>query len=697
MQRGNTLHILLRDGCEPMRKRIVNTILVCSVLVAVVMACATGRNAAAEGRRTVKLGGNKHLPPYEYLNEYDMFKGFNVDLMNALAIEANIDVELYPMSWSLAQICLDKGYLDGIQGMPRTQQAAAVYDFTDPFLTVQGRIVVRRETTHIVDLEDLRGRRVAVEKDSLGHHLLLRYQDIEIVLLNDQIEVIERLLSGEVDAAIAYDTTARYVAEKWRREDEIKIAGEPVFTAAYCIALKKGNGDLVDAFDRGLKSLKKTGMYDKIYEKWFGTPVDDRARMLKRYFPAVLGILGILALIAAGSIRWNYVLKREVSKRTAELKRINVELERQRCAILEKDAFKEQILDSVGNGIVTLDYEGRITSLNATAGAFLASDKTASQDSLLGEKWDNTLLSSMVDKAVLSDCIAAGRRLTGIDREIEAPGGRRRWFNVNVYPLVRVDGKVDGAIIVFADETEKKRLQEQVYRQNKLQALGQMVAGAAHEIRNPLSAIKSFTDLLPRKFGDPSFREEFLRHVPAEVARLDRIICDLLDFSKPRTPVAEVFPARLLVNSALTLLQKKIKSKRARISVEVGEETIYADPGQIKQALINVLSNAVEWIDEGGHIEIYSRVENGTTMLCVSDDGKGIAPDVLSDVFNPFFTLRPGGTGLGLTLSHQYVTDNGGVIEIESSPGRGTRVYIRVPSNPLLKERIEREEKGLNP
>ncbi|MGE5543031.1 MAG: transporter substrate-binding domain-containing protein, partial [Bacillota bacterium] len=621
---------------------------------------------------------NKQMPPYEYLNEYDMFKGFNVDLMNALAIETNCDIELYPMSWTLARMSVAKGHLDGLQGVPRTHDDALEYAFTAPYLTVRSRLAVRRETTHIINLEDLRGRRVAVERDGVAHRLLARYRDVEVVVLNNEVEVIESLLAGEVDAAVAYDATARYVAEKWRRVDELKMVGEPVFTADYCIALRKGEEGLALTLDRGIKALKKNGVYAKIYEKWFGATADKGIERYRRYIYPALGVLCILALVAGGSLRWNYVLRREVRRRTMELKESNARLEEQRQAILKEDTFKQQVLDSVGSGIVTLDREGRVVSMNEPARLYLSRSGPGAG------------ICAIVDASAVDECMRSGRAVTCTDRETLTAGGRKQFMSVNVYPLLNVERSVDGAIVVFFDETEKKRLREQVHRQNKLEALGQMLAGAAHEIRNPLSAIKNFTDLLPRKFDVPSFRDEFLRHVPVEVARLDRLVSDLLNFARPSAPVPEVFRVGPLFESVVMLFREKARARGVSLEVRCGDEQAYADPSQMKQVLINLMLNALDWVNAGGRVLLQCRTEDKDTMLFVSDNGKGMGPEVLEAVYDPFFTLRPGGVGLGLSLCHHYVTDNAGTIEIESEPGKGTIVRIALPSMPPLKGAVYR-------
>lgn len=289
---------------------------------------------------------------------------------------------------------------------------------------------------------------------------------------------------------------------------------------------------------------------------------------------------------------------------------------------------------------------------------------------------------------MFSQGISAGTA-TCRDSEIVTADGKRRFFRVNVYPLVRADGKSEGSIVVFTDETEKERLQEQVHRQSKLHALGQMVAGAAHEIRNPLSAIKNFTDLLPKKYHVPSFREEFLRHVPAEVERLDRLVSDLLSFSARKPPEPEELYVRDLTESAVALCGARAREKQAKLGIHVGKETVYADADQMKQVLINVILNSIEWIDKGGRVDIHSSSHDGLVTVAVSDNGRGIPSDLIADVFDPFFTLRRGGSGLGLTLSYQYVADNNGTMDIESIPGEGTRVCITLPRSPAPAESME--------
>jgi signal transduction histidine kinase len=225
-----------------------------------------------------------------------------------------------------------------------------------------------------------------------------------------------------------------------------------------------------------------------------------------------------------------------------------------------------------------------------------------------------------------------------------------------------------------------KRTMDELARKDRLQSLGQMVAGIAHEIRNPITSILSYSQLLPIKYDNPQYREFFAKHVTDEVMRLNRIVTDLLDFARDKPPEKSVFPLSGLVESVVLYFQPIMEKKGIEMQAEVPEAyRIEADIQQMKQVLINLLKNAIEAMDAGGKVTIEAIAKQRHIRLSIRDTGSGIDPDDHSQIFNPFFTRKAGGAGLGLSICYRLVTENGGSIHLFSEKGAGTTAVVSLP------------------
>jgi len=222
---------------------------------------------------------------------------------------------------------------------------------------------------------------------------------------------------------------------------------------------------------------------------------------------------------------------------------------------------------------------------------------------------------------------------------------------------------------------------ERLLRQERLAAAGQFAAGMAHEIKNPLSAIKTFAQYLPEKYGDPAFREKFFRIVQEEIDRINTIIKELSDFAKP-APL-QLKPIRLadLVADTLALLSNQCLKQGIEIhhTSQEHEVLISADPQQLKQVLLNLLLNGIEAMDGGGRLEVATQVKGAKLVLRIMDTGTGIAPECLNQVWDPFFTTKERGMGLGMAIVKGVVERHGGSIDLSSAIGKGTTVEVSLP------------------
>jgi signal transduction histidine kinase len=229
-----------------------------------------------------------------------------------------------------------------------------------------------------------------------------------------------------------------------------------------------------------------------------------------------------------------------------------------------------------------------------------------------------------------------------------------------------------------------KRLNEtfdQLRHADRLASLGQLAAGIAHEIRNPLGSIQGAVDILGQGIPAEDPKNEFARIARKEVARLDRLTGEILQFSKPAPPRQLESDPREIIEAARRLVADQAGRQGIEIvsKIDATEAAILVDPEQVKQVLINILINAIQAQSKGGRIDIGGYVEGGAWITSVQDAGPGISPEQLDRIFDPFFTTKREGTGLGLSISYQLVKNNGGRIWVSSDPGQGARFLINFP------------------
>jgi len=238
-------------------------------------------------------------------------------------------------------------------------------------------------------------------------------------------------------------------------------------------------------------------------------------------------------------------------------------------------------------------------------------------------------------------------------------------------------------------EQELKQSQTTLRRADRLSSLGLLTAGLAHEIRNPLVAIRTFTQLLPERYDDPEFRNVFQGLALKEVDRICGLINDLLTFARPSKP--NVAPENIsdVVENIARILESQAKEKNVEITREfdLNLPKVWIDKEQMKQVFMNLILNAIQAMQDSGSIVISTRISarNNDELIkeCVQveirDTGVGIPEENLEHIFDPFFTSKDEGSGLGLAVSHQIVQEHGGFVTVESTVGKGTAFFVHVP------------------
>lgn len=341
-------------------------------------------------------------------------------------------------------------------------------------------------------------------------------------------------------------------------------------------------------------------------------------------------------------------------------------------ALLDARSLTENILQSIADGVIAVDQQARVTSINPAAQQLFG--VTAD---VVGRSYQSLMDQDANFSSPLLDTLRTGRKHIGVALDFPLPGHALH-LNVSSSLLRDSHGNAIGAVVVFKDMTEQRRLRTQIMRADRLAALGELTAGVAHEIRNPLTSIRGFMQLLESS-DDVAEWQRYAPIIVRQVDSLNRIVTELLDFGRPRPPSIRPIQLNDVIHE-VSLLAGRKSSAQLVLDMAPGLPLVNADGEALKQAVLNLIINAVQAIPDSGTVRIATAADGaGDAVVTVADDGVGIAPENLEKIFDPFFTTKAEGTGLGLAMVHRIVDAHGGTISIASTPGAGTTVTVRLP------------------
>lgn len=345
-------------------------------------------------------------------------------------------------------------------------------------------------------------------------------------------------------------------------------------------------------------------------------------------------------------------------------------------ALVNERSLNENILMSIADGVITVDTDGCVTSINPAAQQMMGI--TASDT--VGRPYSSLFSDEVNFTSLLLDTLKSGKEHISV--ALDYPLKDRVLYISSSTSLLRDDsGKVIGAVAVFKDLSENRQLQKQVMRADRLAALGELVAGIAHDIRNPLTSIRGFVQYLQNS-SDPKEWQEFSPLIIREVDGLNRIIGELLEFAKPYPPKTSQVQMNDLIQEMLLLINKGDNAHKVEIALKLDAflPLIEADGEQLKQVLLNLLINASQAMPAGGLITIVTEaLDDGSIRIMVIDNGIGVSEENLEKVFDPFFSTKPSGTGLGLAVVQRIINAHHGKIEISSEVGKGTAISMVLP------------------
>ncbi len=312
----------------------------------------------------IVIAGDYAFPPFEYL-EGNEYRGFNVDLVYSLALNLGVEVELRPMRWDDARRALEEGQVDAIQGMRYTPERAKVYSFSRPFLQSYSTIFIPADRQGISSVSDLKGLTVAVQKGDVAYDYLSAIPDVKLVEAGTQEEGLMLLLEGRADAFVGNKWVGLFNLRKAGAEGQVRTVGEPLFPSPYCMAVRKGDDELLSILNIGLEILEKNGTIAALYQKWFGTSPEIYPQ--KAVSPQAVfrwaGLLIFLLVTSSFLYVWNLSLRREVQKGVATEKALRERLKAlyelsRRLPLLSEEREVAEAVGAIARDIVGVPSAG---------------------------------------------------------------------------------------------------------------------------------------------------------------------------------------------------------------------------------------------------------------------------------------------------------------------------------------------------
>lgn len=585
--------------------------------------------------------------------------------------------------------------VDMVPTINRTTEREDYIAFTRDYLFYPRVIFTRDDADFVATIDDLSGKTVSVEDGFVTQTLIeQQFPDVHLVKMsgNDPTgDALAALASGQVDAYVGNLAIAAYLIET-KGFSNIKVAAPSPFPDHnQAMGIRDDWPELASIIDKSLDAMPPETS-SAIRNRWLSV----RYEYGIHFFDVIKWIAAIVAValvILSIILYWNRRLQQELAERT----RIEGELH-------ESERRFRDMLENLNLIAVMLDTKGNITFCND----FLLDLTDWTREEILGKNWFDLFIPPELDiKKIFIEAISQQGFPVHAENDILTRSKDRRLILWNNTVLRDSNGEIIGTASIGQDITNRKlaeltqqsyavqleevvrerteeleEAQEELIRKEKLATLGQLAGSVGHELRNPLSVISNaiyFLKML-HSSADETTRE-YLGIINTEVSKSEKIISDLLNFSRTGL-TAHVEKERVevsaLVASALEEHPPK-ESVTASVHLPANLPPVFVDSQQINQVLVNLITNACQAMSEKGTLTIEAKEKGEDVLLSVTDTGCGIAAENMQKLFEPLFTTKAKGIGLGLAVSRNLVEANGGRIEVKSKVGQGTTFILTLP------------------
>jgi PAS domain S-box-containing protein len=349
--------------------------------------------------------------------------------------------------------------------------------------------------------------------------------------------------------------------------------------------------------------------------------------------------------------------------------------------LLQERTLLSSVIDQIPDDIVILDPASYVVDINRAAMDRLGGHR----EDFLGKPCFESLagfkgICEPLPDVGLWENVRQGGKFEKVFPVVDA-SGRMQYFRVHVYPVFGEEGQLTHVVVLRRDITQGTYIERRLQQAEKLAAVGELSTYVAHEIRNPLFAIAGFANSLLRSDTLDAKSRDKVSIILQEANRLDKIVKSLLNFARPTGGAAGVVDASRVAAQTMELMALACQEQgiAVRTNLVGGLPNAKGDPELIKQCIINMVKNSMEAMPDGGELSLASFLRGDSVVIELTDTGRGIPPENLDQVFNPFFSTKDQGAGLGLAMTKKILDETGGSVELESEVGKGTVVRMVLP------------------
>ncbi|MEA4986659.1 MAG: transporter substrate-binding domain-containing protein [Anaerovorax sp.] len=601
-------------------------------------------------------GADKNAPPLRFLDEDNIYKGVVVDFMNQLSLEMGVEIKTIPYLWEDALVALESGETD-ICDMFMNEERSSKYAATKPIYNLRTVLVIHEDADFT--LKDINHMSVATQKGDYANDYLRRnYPKAELVYVPDVSSGMKLLSEDRVDAVIGDEPVVYYTMSHNKDYSSFKLINTALYEEDVVLAINKDKAELIPILNDAITTIRNKGQLEKIQQKWFGISTPLLKANPKKDFFKFFGIpMGVAIAILILIMLNNHALKKQVKERTVELEDSRNEL--------------QMIFDGITEYIAVISKDKII--VNANQGLMNCVRKN--QEQVFG-KTCKSLFSALCtdcEACPIDECMTVGgtvKREVTMENEV---------YEMAVYGLA---GTQSGVLIALRNVSIEKIRRNQLLQSSKMIAIGQLAAGMAHEIRNPLGIIRTQSYLLRSGESLSETAKKSLDFIDANIKRAGGIIDNVMKFWRVSDDKPEHLNLRENMQDIITLQNEETKKKKISITLECDPNIwVYCSTETLKHILLNLTANAIDAMEEGGMLRICGELHEDAFCVICEDNGSGIDEKHLDTLFNPFFTTKePGkGTGLGLFIVYSEIQRLNGTITVESKVGEGTKFTILIP------------------
>ncbi len=658
-----------------MRQKVLSCMLMLTLLSMIISSPVLAIHA------TIVVGFNKNYAPYQFVDENGNPSGLHIDIMDSVGKDANTLVEY--IAYDSDRQCieaLEAGQIDIALGVTKNTGFDDSISLTNSLSSSNLCLIATNDaakrsesgdqnTSNIVAIEDAQLSKVlpfykSHNKSGIGNSTFL--------CLESHKRVIDYLVNHRVEYAICEKNSALYILDQYGCQNDFTIVFNHLTDIDFYMAIRSADQSLLLRINEEISDLRGSGKYSRLLEKWI---MQDTSVVLRR-FVRIAATSTILAAVVAviyfyANRRIRVLLQNRIAEQTQELQSINDRLTKNLNRLEAESAIRYQIIEDSPSGMVMFTDDGEIGIINKKACELLGVSKEACADAYTSQIPHLHDIITRVNQHAENPAVIAYK--------IEQ---KTRFLRCTIYQMPEEESMT--WLLSFEDVTKEERSKQEQIEAEKNRVLNTVIAGISHEIKNPLTAIKTYSAVLKDEIDNPEFVESFIRYVPAEVERINELVESLLHYSRPEKGIKARIVVMMMLKECIGLLNSLVKKAGAEVSCK-GDETvaILAYQDGLRQAIINYLMNAIDSVKEkyekggeAGIIEVRCERNGDRCRISIRDNGVGMNAEQLQRCMEPFYTMKAKGTGIGMTIALQAIKDSNGRVSVDSELGSYTIVSI---------------------